>query len=83
MNPFSPSSLMLGLVVTSPSLWQVMENPNTDITVVLLHFVVATVVAGIGLGVLRSVISAYLEGSGRRAAIIESEPIDGNQLRQG
>lgn len=66
MSLVSPLSLVLGLLVSAPALAQVYEDPTADIVTALLHFVVATVAAGLALRALRGIVLHYARGGGRR-----------------
>lgn len=63
---FTPYSLLLGLLVTGPGLWAAFNDPGVPAGPAVLHFVVASLVFGIGLALLRAIVGAYAEGAGRR-----------------
>lgn len=67
MRLITPSSLVLGLVLASPALWQAFTEPTADITAALLRFVLAVLVAGAGLSFLRGLLAGY------QAAVIRRE----------
>lgn len=67
MRLITPSSLLLGLLLASPSLWQAFNDPGADITGPLVRFVLAVIVAGAGLSFLRGIVGGY------QAAVIRRE----------
>lgn len=79
MNLVSPLSLLFGLVVSAPALVEVYDDPSADVTTALLHFVVATLVAGMALRALRGIVLHYARGGGRRrpAAATPTQPAAG------
>lgn len=66
MRLITPSSLLLGLLLASPSLWQAFTEPGADITGPLVRFVLAVIVAGAGLSFLRGLVSGYQDAVIRR-----------------
>lgn len=66
MRLITPSSLLLGLLLASPSLWQVFNDPGADIAAALLRFVLAVIVAGAGLSFLRGIVGGYQDAVIRR-----------------
>ena len=66
MRLITPSSLLLGLLLASPSLWQAFNDPGADITGALLRFVLAVIVAGAGLSFLRGIVGGYQAAAIRR-----------------
>lgn len=66
MRLITPSSLLLGLLLASPSLWQAFNDPGADITGALLRFVLAVIVAGAGLSFLRGIVGGYQDAVIRR-----------------
>jgi len=67
MRLITPSSLLLGLLLASPSLWQAFNEPGADITGPLVRFVLAVIVAGAGLSFLRGIVGGY------QAAVLRRE----------
>jgi hypothetical protein len=71
MRLITPSSLVLGLVLASPALWQAFNEPGADITGALLRFVLAVIVAGAGLSFLRGIVAGYQDAVIRREQDLE------------
>jgi hypothetical protein len=65
----TPYSLLLALLLSGPGLYQAFEDPAVDLTSAVLHFVMAAVLAGVGLSLLSGLISAYSAGHGRRTPL--------------
>jgi hypothetical protein len=63
---FTPYSLLLGLLVTGPGLWSAFNDPGVPVTPAVIHFVVASLVFGVGLALLGTIVGAYSGGAGRR-----------------
>ncbi|MGD9957207.1 MAG: hypothetical protein AB7O74_09340 [Candidatus Nanopelagicales bacterium] len=66
MRLITPSSLLLGLLLASPGLWQAFNEPGADITGPLVRFVLAVIVAGAGLSFLRGIVGGYQAAAIRR-----------------
>lgn len=66
MRLITPSSLVLGLLLASPTLWQAFNDPGADITGALMRFVLAVIVAGAGLSFLRGLVGGYQAAAIRR-----------------
>lgn len=84
MKVFSPFALLLGLLMSGPALWQAFSDPTTALAPAVIRFVVASVVAGIGITVISGLVSAYAE-SNRAAAsqdAVEAES-DGSEPSAG
>lgn len=65
MTLITPWSLFIGLVLTGPQLWRAWSDSSVDITSVLMRFVLAVLLASVGLKMLHAVIHAYRRGVGR------------------
>ena len=63
MGLVRPSALLLGAVLSAPALWHGFVTGQLDLTTALIRFVVAVLVAGVMLAILRFVTAGY----GRRA----------------
>ncbi len=69
MKIITPASLFVALVLSAPTLWQAWSYPSIDISGVLVRFLLAVLVASVGLQLLRAVLETYRGGaSGRRRA---------------
>ena len=68
MKFVSPWALLLGLLMSGQGLLQAFEDPSTDLTPAVVHFVVASVVAGIGLSIITGLVAAYSAGNRASAA---------------
>jgi hypothetical protein len=64
---FTPGSLLLGLLLSAPSLMSAWSDPGADVAGALGRFLLAVVVAGAGLSFLRGMIASY-QGSAARDA---------------
>jgi hypothetical protein len=62
MGLVRPSSLLLGSVLAAPALWHGLVTGQLDITSALLRFVLAVLVAGLLLAILRFVTAGYGRG---------------------
>ena len=85
MKFVSPWALLLGLLMSGQGLLQAFEDPNTDLTSAVVHFVVASVVAGIGISIITGLVSTYSAGNrasaaAEAAAAVESDT-DASGLR--
>lgn len=74
MSIVNPLSLLIGLLVSAPSIWAAFEGP-ADLTPVLLRFVLATILAGLGVSGLGMLVRHYARGAGRPAAAVEQGSI--------
>jgi hypothetical protein len=78
MKFVSPWALLLGLLMSGQGLLQAFEDPTTDLTPAVVHFVVASVVAGIGLSIITGLVAAYSEGN--RATARAAAESDGAEV---
>ena len=76
MKFVSPWALLLGLLMSGQGLLQAFEDPSTDLTPAVVHFVLASVVAGIGLSIITGLVSAYSEGNRATAAAAAAAAAD-------
>ncbi len=72
MKIITPYSLLLGLLVSGSGLYQAFSDSSVDVVPALMHFIVASLVAGVGLAVLSTLVSAYADGQGRRTPLESS-----------
>jgi hypothetical protein len=59
MGLIRPSSLLLGTVLAAPALWHGFVTGQLDVTTALIRFVLAVLVAGVLLAILRFVTAGY------------------------
>jgi hypothetical protein len=78
MGLVSPSSLLLGAVLSAPALWHGFVTGQLDITTALIRFVLAVLVAGVMLAILRFVTAGYGRDRvpDRRASDHADDPAD-------
>ena len=77
MRFVSPFALLLGLLMSGQGLLEAFENPSSDLTAAVVHFVVASVVAGIGISIIAGLVSTYAEGNRAHAASTADAASDG------
>jgi hypothetical protein len=67
---FSPLALLLGLLMSGPGLWQAFQDPDTELAPAVFRFVIASMVAGIGISIIGGLVAAYSEGNKTRGATV-------------
>jgi hypothetical protein len=67
---FSPLALLLGLLMSGPGLWQAFQDPDTELAPAVFRFVIASMVAGIGITIIGGLVAAYAEGNKARGATV-------------
>jgi hypothetical protein len=65
MRSITPGSLLIALVLSAPALWQAWSDPSVDISGALMRFLLAVLLASVGLNMLRTVVKSYQRGVGR------------------
>ena len=65
MKLITPYSLLLGLLVTGPGLWAAFEDPTVAVAPAVLHFIVASLVAGAGIALVSALVSGYAASNTR------------------
>jgi len=65
LSIFTPWSVLAGLLLTGPSLLEAFNNRAVPLEGVIARFLIATVIAGIGLRWLTGLIDSYQAGYGR------------------
>jgi hypothetical protein len=80
MGLVRPSSLLLGSILAGPALWQGFVTGRLGVTDALVRFVVAVLVAGVMLAILRFVTAGYGRSAealpARRATDMADAPLD-------
>jgi hypothetical protein len=72
MRAVTPGAVLIGLLVSSPSLYAAITDPHASVDTALLRFLLGVAGAAVGLSLLRGLINGYLRsaaaGPHRRAA---------------
>jgi len=76
MGLVRPSALLLGAVLSAPALWHGFVTGQLDLTTALIRFVVAVLVAGVMLAILRFVTAGYGRAPQRRATDGADDSVD-------
>jgi len=79
MKSITPGSVLMGLIISSPGLWQAWADPTVDITGAIIKFLVAVIFASVSISLLQGVIDSYRRGAGRtrRRSTGDRMPFDG------
>jgi hypothetical protein len=69
MRAITPGAVLLGLLVSSPSVYAALTDPAASVNTALLRFVLGVLGASVGLSLLRGLMSGYARSAGpqRRA----------------
>lgn len=69
MRAITPGAVLLGLLVSSPSVYAALTDPEASVNTALLRFVLGVLGASIGLSLLRGLMAGYARSAGpqRRA----------------
>ena len=65
MRLITPYSLLLGLLVTGPGLWAAFVDPSVAVAPAVIHFIVASLVAGAGIALVSGLVRTYAAGNSR------------------
>ncbi len=65
MKLITPYSLLLGLLVTGPGLWAAFVDPDVAVAPAVIHFVLASLIAGAGISFVSALVKTYAEGNER------------------
>ncbi|OIQ81322.1 hypothetical protein GALL_369050 [mine drainage metagenome] len=65
MKYLTPTSLLIGLVLSAPGLWQAWSDPSVDMGSAVGRFLLAVMLASVGLAMLNSMVRSYKRGAGR------------------
>jgi hypothetical protein len=65
MRAITPGAVLVGLLVSSPSLWRAIHDPAVSLDAALLRFLVGVVGAAVALALVRGLVEGYARGGGR------------------
>ena len=77
MKHLTPTSLLIGLVLSAPGLWQAWSDPSVDMGSAVGRFLLAVMLASVGLAMLNSIVRSYRHGAGLpRRRSHDRQPLD-------
>jgi hypothetical protein len=71
----TPYSLLLGLLVTGPGLWAAFVDPDVAVAPAVIHFILASLIAGAGIAFVSALVKTYAEGNERKNRPTSDEDI--------